>query len=253
MCAVIASPQRIEGMAIHPLLAATIREHFVHVNGVGTDTLSFARSLGTVFCAREGDDPVVNMVIEGDDDAAIPYASCRTAQLSLHTDYATFPQPPRFTISHCIEPDPNWPEGGQSITVMMRPLLDALREERPELYRFLRETPVPFRRAREHERYHSKVETWPIIDAEGKVRFDRTLIEPILMEDGSPDAINAAEKVREFDDYCEQSPHRVSFALAKDEALIIDNHYVLHSRGPCAIRQEAGRTLRREVNLVFLN
>jgi alpha-ketoglutarate-dependent taurine dioxygenase len=240
-------------MSLHPLLAATTREHFVHVKGIGTDTLAFARSLGSVFCAREGDDPIVNMVIEGDDPNAIPYASCRTAQLSLHTDYATFPLPPRFTISHCIEPDPAWPKGGQSITVMMRPLLAALQAERPELYRFLREVPVPFRRAREHERYHSNVETWLIIDVEGRVRFDRTLIEPILIDNGSPEALEAADKVREFDDYCEQSPHRVSFALAKDEVLIIDNHYVLHSRGPCVIRQEAGRTLRREVNLVFLN
>jgi alpha-ketoglutarate-dependent taurine dioxygenase len=193
------------------------------------------------------------MAIEGDDPEQTPYASCRTAPLSLHTDYATFAQPPRFTISHCIEPDPAWPEGGQSITVMMRPLLASLRKERPELYRFLRDMPVPFRRNREHDRYHAGVEQWSIVDAEERVRFDRTLIEPILAEEGSERAREALERVREFDEYCERSPHQVRFALARDEALIIDNHHVLHSRGPCTIRHENGRTLRREVNLVFLD
>lgn len=239
-------------MAIHPILVAASRDHYVHVKGVGTDTLSFARSLGSVFCARSGDDPVVTMIIEGDDPSTIPYASCRTAQLSLHTDYATFARPPRFTVTHCIEPDPTWPQGGQSITVKMRPLLASLRRERPELYRFLREVPVPFRRNREHDRYHANVEKWPIVDAEERVRFDRTLIQPILAEQGGSEERETAERVREFDEYCESSPHQVRFALAQDEALIIDNHHVLHSRGPCTIRHEAGKTLRREVNLVFL-
>lgn len=239
-------------MSLHPLLAAAARDHYIHVRGVGTDTLAFARSLGSVFCGRPGDDPVVTMVIEGDDPEHIPYASCRTAQLSLHTDYATFARPPRFTISHCIEPDPSWPEGGQSITVMMRPLLASLREERPELYGFLRDAPMPFRRNREHDRYHASVEKWTILDAQERVRFDRTLIEPILAEEDGAEAREAAKFVREFDEYCERSPHQVRFALARNEALIIDNHHVLHSRGPCTIRHEAGRTLRREVNLVFL-
>jgi alpha-ketoglutarate-dependent taurine dioxygenase len=239
-------------MSLHPILDMAARDHYVHVKRVGTNTLSFARSVGSVFCARPGDDPIVTMIIEGDDPEKVPYASCRTAQLSLHTDYATFPRPPRFTITHCIEPDPAWPEGGQSITVMMRPVLAALREDRPELYRFLREVPVPFRRNREHDRYHASVEKWPIIDAEERVRFDRTLVEPILAEQGNSEGHEIAQRVREFDEYCERSPHQVRFALARDEALIIDNHHVLHSRGPCTIRHESERTLRREVNLVFL-
>ena len=239
-------------MSLHPILATAARDHFVRIRRVGTDTLTFARSVGSVFCARPGDDPVVTMAIEGDDPDKIPYASCRTAQLSLHTDYATFPRPPRFTISHCIEPDPAWPDGGQSITVFMRPLLAALREERPALYRFLREVPLPFRRNREHSRYHASVERWTILDANEQVRFDRTLIEPILAEEGGADADEAAARVREFDEYCERSPHQLRFALAQDEALIIDNHHVLHSRGPCTIRQTGDRILRLEVNLVFL-
>jgi len=239
-------------MSLHPILATAARDHYVHIKGVGTDTLAFARSVGSVFCARDGDDPIVTMTIEGDDPEKIPYASCRTAQLSLHTDYATFVRPPRFTISHCIEPDPAWPDGGQSITVMMRPLLAAMRAERPQLYRFLRDVPLAFRRNHEHSRYHANVEKWPILDGEDRVRFDRTLIEPILVEEGGADADEALSRVREFDEYCEHSPHQVRIALAQDEALIIDNHHVLHSRGPCTIQHTEDRTLRREVNLVFL-
>lgn len=239
-------------MLLHPLLESAARDHYVHVKRVGVNSLAFAQRLGPVFYARPGDDPVVTMVIEGNDPVAVPYASCRTAQLSLHTDYATFKHPPRFTISHCIEPDPDWPHGGQSITVMMRPLLLALQAERPALYRFLLTTPLPFRRNREHDRYHGNVEKWHVLDTQGRVRFDRTLIEPILLEDSDPAAQEALERVREFDEYCEKSPHQVRFALARDEALIIDNHYVLHSRGSCTIREIDGRPLRREVNLVFL-
>lgn len=239
-------------MLLHPLLESAVRNHYVHVKDLGRGSLEFAQGLGRVFRARPGDDPVVTMVIEGDDPEKVPYASCRTAQLSLHTDYATFQNPPRFTITHCIEPDPEWPNGGQSITVMMRPLLLDLQAERPELYRFLLTTPLPFRRNREHDRYHDSVERRLVIDEGGRVRFDRTLIEPILLETADEGRDEALKRVHEFDEYCEQSPHQVRLALARDEALIIDNHHVLHSRGPCSIRHEPERILRREVNLIFL-
>ena len=90
------------------------------------------------------------------------------------------------------------------------------------------------------------------IDKAGRVRFDRTLIEPILLEEAGAEASAALQRVAEFDEYCASTTYQTCFALARDEALIIDNHHVLHSRGPCTILEEGGRFRRREVNLVFL-
>jgi alpha-ketoglutarate-dependent taurine dioxygenase len=237
---------------MHPLLVETEVEGLVHVRDVRSTSLEYARSLGEVFHARSEDDPIVTMKIEGDDPAAIPYASCRSAALSLHTDYATFSTPPRFTITHCIEPDPEFPKKGLSIVIRTAPVVEHLRNKEPELYALLKSACFPFRRNAEHDRYHADVPLHPILDDGDQVRFDRTLILPSLENSSDDGRSTLIDAVFAFEDLCLRHGERFELALDTGDILIIDNRRVIHSRGECTVHHENGRIRSREVNLVFL-
>lgn len=238
------------GVAIRQAVLDQVdRDGWACIDDVLLDSIDFGRSLGEIFQAHPEDDPVVSMIIEGDDPAAIPYASCRTDRLSLHTDYATFALPPRYTITHCIRPDPLWPDYGRSIVIPIAPVIAGLANQRPQLLDFLRNQSLPFQRNAEHGRYHHDVPQWTILDDQDRVRYDRTLIEPVLEARQDHEAL---ERVREFDDYCESSPHLIEIALKARQALIVDNRKVIHSRSECSYSPEADVLLNRHVNLVFL-
>jgi alpha-ketoglutarate-dependent taurine dioxygenase len=215
------------------------------------DTLSFAKTLGEVFHARADENPIVNMKIEGSDPLITPYASCRAEELSLHTDYATFLNPPRFTITHCLEPDPKFPHLGKSIVVELDPVLVHLREQEPFLDKFLRERRVPFQRNAEHNSYHSDVPTFSVLDQD-LVRFDSTLILPHLERSATENDFQSAKAIRQFEMLCHKLGRRSEIALDRMEVLIIDNRRLVHSRGPCSIRYVGEHPVSREVNLAFL-
>lgn len=237
---------------MHPVLEEVLARGYAHLTGVTAETLAFAETLGEVFRPRRDESPIVTMKIEGDDPVLTPYASCRTSELSLHTDYATFPDPPRFTITHCIDPDPEFPQKGVSIVLLLGPVIEHLRMHEPSLLTLLRRGVFPFRRNAEHDLYHATVPTYPILDGEGRVRFDRTLIVPHLERSGGPDRLLLADAVLRFEQACAERAPRVEIALDRHEVIIIDNRRVLHSRGECTVRHEDGRLVSREVNLAFL-
>lgn len=238
---------------LHPLLQMTLDKCWVRICGVSGDTLDYGKSLGPIFEVRPGESSIVTMKIEGNDPEVTPYASCRCMALSLHTDYATFPEPPRFTITHCREPDPEFPNKGQSILLLIEPVLKYLREQEPHLDKIMRTVPVPFRRNAEHDVYHNKDVPWhTIIDTDDNVRFDRTLIVPALDDSNHPQKTTLIEAILQFEDLCTRIGGRVEFALDTDDILIIANRKVVHSRGECSVRQEKNRLISREVNIVFL-
>lgn len=240
-----------QGQPLNPLLQATLAGAFVRIKNVRMDTLAFAKSIGEVFQARADEDPIVNMKIESSDPLITPYASCRPEELSLHTDYATFSEPPRFTITHCLEPDPEFPRLGKSIVVELEPVLRHLCEHEPVLDQLLRERALPFRRNAEHDAYHQGVPAFPVL-AQDRVRFDSTLILPWLDASDTEQDRDLARAVRRFEILCRDLGKRTEFALERWEVLIMDNRRVVHSRGPCSIRREGGCIQSREVNLAFL-
>lgn len=237
---------------MHPLLRETLDRGCLQVRQVFDPTLDYARSLGKVFEARPGEDPIVNMKIEGDDPEVTPYASCRTEELSLHTDFATFPLPPRFTITHCIEPDPRFPDFGCSIVILLDKVLKHIRIQEPALDRLLRTKPMPFRRNVEHDSYHSKVPAFTVIDEFDHVRFDSTLIVPALEAEDSPDRAELIDAALRFEELCQLYGERVEVPLDRNEVLICDNHSVVHSRSSCTVQMLDGKLVSREVNLAFL-
>jgi hypothetical protein len=237
---------------MHPILNEVVAKGYVHLSGVATDTLTYAETLGEVFRAVKDEDPIVTMKIEGDDPMRTPYASCRTPALSLHTDYATFVEPPRFTVTHCIEPDPDFPLKGVSIVLLLRPAIDHLKVKEPALLELLRREAFPFRRNAEHNHYHKEVATYAILDGKDRVRFDRTLIVPYLERSEYADRAMLMDAVLRFEEVCSEHAERVEVALDRREVLIVDNRRVLHSRSECTARQGDGQLLSREVNLAFL-
>ena len=219
---------------------------------VRAPTLEFARSIGEVFHARPDEDPIVTMKIQGSDALVTPYASCRTAELSLHTDYATFLDPPRFTITHCLDPDPEFPDLGKSIIVQIDEVLTHLREQESDVDHLLRNGCFPFCRNAEHEAYHDDdVPEFPILEGD-LVRFDSTLVLPALERSRRPDRESMIHAVRRFEYLCHKLGRRTEFALDRREVLITDNRRVVHSRGPCSVRNEGNVLVSREVNLAFL-
>jgi len=237
---------------MHPLLRETLAAGYTVVADVRLATLEFARSLGEVFTARPDDEPIVTVKIDGDDAATTSYASSRCAELSLHTDYATFTEPPRFTITRCIEPDPDYPNKGRSIVVKIDRVVEHLRSNEPGLDRILRTSPVPFRRNAEHERFHGEVPRFPVLDEQSRVRFDATLITPVLGGEDRPDRAELLDAVSRFERLCHRHGERVEVALDRCDVLIIDNRRVVHSRSECTYRRDGERLVSREVDLAFL-
>ena len=237
---------------MHSLLEEALAHAYVRVFDVQVPTLEFAQSIGEVFHARPNEDPVVTMKIEGNDALVTPYASCRTAELSLHTDYATFLNPPRFTITHCIDPDPEFPVLGCSIIVQIDEVLAYLRKREPEVDRLLRNRCFPFRRNVEHEAHHdAEVPEFSILEGD-LVRFDSTLVLPVLEQSRSPIRESMIHAVRRFEELCHSLGRRTEFALDRGEALITDNRRIIHSRGLCSVRNDGNGLVSREVNLAFL-
>jgi len=237
---------------MHPVIEEVLARGFVHLPDVTIDTLVFAESIGTVFRPLADENPIVTMKIEGNDIDKTPYASCRTPALSLHTDYATFPSPPRFTITHCIEPDPEFPGRGVSIVLLLRAAIQHFEKNERALLGLLKSEVFPFCRNAEHELYHSTVPAFAILDVEGRVRFDRTLILPHLDPAGDARKADLIDAVLRFETLCNEHAERFDIALDRHEVLIVDNRRVLHSRNECTVRNEGTRQLSREVNIAFL-
>lgn len=237
---------------MHPVLEEVLTDGYVHLRGVAGETLAFAESLAEVFRPLKDESLIVTMKIEGNNPVTTPYASCRTPELSLHTDYATFPVPPRFTITHCIDPDPEFPRKGVSIVLFIAPVIEYLRAHAPSLLLLLRTGEFPFRRNAEHGLYHATTPTYPILDGDDRVRFDRTLIVPHLERSDWPDRTLLIDAVLHFERLCAERAERVEIALDRNEVLIFDNRRVLHSRSECTMRHEGDRLMSREVNLAFL-
>lgn len=244
--------KKMQEIVTHTVLQTVESIGYLHLKRVTAKTRDVAERFGKIFQPLAKESPIVTMKIEGNDPVNTPYASCRTPALSLHTDYATFPKPPRFTLTHCIEPDPGSPPGGASIVLLLKPVFDHLKVREPELLALLRRDVFPFHRNAEHSLYHSSVPTFPILDEQMRVRFDRTLILPHLEKIDTRESQELRNAVAGFEQLCEQRANRLEIVLNKDEVLLIDNRRTLHSRSECEVLYDGDVLRSREVNLAFL-
>jgi hypothetical protein len=252
-------------MYSHETLQETRQNLFCHVKNVDRDTMSYVKTLDSpLFRPNASDsdqDTIVHLKIMPFDD----YASCRGDELSIHSDYATFETPNRFTFTHCITPDPKFPNYGKSLIFLPRKALEYIEKHESKLFHFLTTTPVPFCRNVEHDLYHKgTVPHYLIYDKSiDRIRFDKTLILPTLNASfnltvlersayNMTDAQELARMVEQFDHLCHIHAEKIEIALNKNEGLFIDNWKVLHSRGECSVVIDQGKVISREVNLAFL-
>lgn len=140
-----------------PILGKVLNDGYALLSGITEQTLTFAESLVEVFLPLRDECTIVNSKIEGNDPLQTPYASCRTPALSLHTDNATLPEPPRFTITHWIEPYRNYPLNGISIVLLLEPAIARIQKHDPSFLALLQKDVFPFRRNAEHVLYCSEL------------------------------------------------------------------------------------------------
>lgn len=147
--------------------------------------------------------------------------------LALHSDLPNWRQPPDVQLLYCLENDA---EGGESIFTDGFAAAEALREESPEAFCILSETPIDFRFQDEE---HDIVVRAPVIELDDagrpvEIRFNNWIRDTLRLPLSRVDAWYAA--YRRFW-HCLHDPRRqLEFALVPGQMVAFDNRRVLHGR-----------------------
>ncbi|MHB0775878.1 TauD/TfdA family dioxygenase [Halomonas sp. WWR20] len=147
--------------------------------------------------------------------------------LALHTDLPNWRQPPDIQLLYCLQ---NEAEGGESTFADGFAVAAALRQQAPEAFRMLSETPIDFRFQDEE---HDISVRAPIIqlDADGnplEIRFNNWIRDTLRLPLQSVDAWYAA--YRHFWQLLHDPHHQIEFSLAPGQMIAFDNRRVLHGR-----------------------
>jgi hypothetical protein len=150
-------------------------------------------------------------------------------EISLHTENARPPGPPRMIGLFCIRPALR---GGDSMLASGPAILRRLRAKNPEYVATL-QNPVPFGRRRD-DWIDGRQEDWqPVFSADGdpfNFRYSRYWIDLALEQSEvelDPAVVAAANAV----DHILQIPEvSLKFSLRPGDALLVDNRVVMHGR-----------------------
>ncbi|MGM0982215.1 MAG: TauD/TfdA family dioxygenase [Pseudomonadota bacterium] len=147
--------------------------------------------------------------------------------LALHSDLPNWRQPPDIQLLYCLENDA---EGGESQFADGYQVAEVLRQEDPEAFRLLSETPIDFRFQDEEQDIAVRA---PILtcNAEGRVvevRFNNWIRDTLRLPAETIDAWYRA--YRRFWQLLHDPRHQIAFSLAPGEMVAFDNRRVLHGR-----------------------
>lgn len=223
----------------HALIDAVCRDGFALVTGVpGDGTEVVASWLGPI---RETDFGRVFDIIS-EPDPFTPSQS--SAELDPHTDDPYRYAPPGISILHCVSPCDGG--GGETTIVDGFAVADALADEAPWAHETLRTVPVPYVHRRDSDveqgaAVHLRAEA-PIIsvDHAGRVcgvRFHERSMAPLRLDPDTTDDVYRALIV--FSRMVNSDRFSFRRRLAAGEAVVYDNHRVLHGRN--AITGSRGR------------
>lgn len=156
--------------------------------------------------------------------------------LALHTDLPNWRQPPDIQLLYCLENDA---EGGESQFADGYEVAETLRQEDPDAFRLLSETPIDFRFQDEEQDIAVRA---PILscDTDGRVvevRFNNWIRDTLRLPAETIDAWYRA--YHRFWQLLHDPRHQIEFALAPGEMVAFDNRRVLHGRG--AFDPDSGR------------
>ncbi|TDX31726.1 gamma-butyrobetaine dioxygenase [Modicisalibacter xianhensis] len=147
--------------------------------------------------------------------------------LALHTDLPNWRQPPDIQLLYCLQ---NEAEGGESTFADGFTVAEILRQESPEHFRILSETPIDFRFQDEE---HDIAIRAPIIELDEdsrplEIRFNNWIRDTLRLPLHDVDAWYAA--YRHFWQLLHDPRHQIEFALAPGQMIAFDNRRVLHGR-----------------------
>ncbi|MFD2436636.1 clavaminate synthase family protein [Modicisalibacter luteus] len=147
--------------------------------------------------------------------------------LALHVDLPNWRQPPDIQLLYCLQ---NEAKGGESTFADGFTVAEILREESPEHFRILSETPIDFRFQDED---HDIAVRAPIIELneDGKpleIRFNNWIRDTLRLPLHEVDAWYAA--YRHFWQLLHDPRHQIEFALEPGQMIAFDNRRVLHGR-----------------------
>lgn len=147
--------------------------------------------------------------------------------LALHTDLPNWRQPPDIQLLYCLE---NEAEGGESIFADGFAAAESLRQQDPEAFRILSETPIDFRFQDEEQDISTRAPVLTL-DHDGhmiEVRFNNWIRDSLRLPAHAIDAWYAA--YRQFWQLLHSPEHQLDFALAPGQMIAFDNRRVLHGR-----------------------
>lgn len=147
--------------------------------------------------------------------------------LALHTDLPNWRHPPDIQLLYCLENDA---QGGESLFADGFRVAEVLRDESPDAFRILSETPIDFRFQDETQDIAFRA---PILecDADGRVvevRFNNWIRDTLRLPVHEIEAWYDA--YRRFWQLLHDSRHQLEFALSPGQMIAFDNRRVLHGR-----------------------
>lgn len=150
-------------------------------------------------------------------------------ELKPHTDLPSYSWPPSVQLLHFLV---NQAEGGQSTLVDGWAVLDEMRQQHPEHFRTLVETPVPYQLFSDTEDTQARA---PMVqlDAEGRVRtfrYSNQLALPLDVPFEQVEPFYAAYRV--LGSLIDSDRFKLAFKNTDGDLMTVHSHRVLHGRMP---------------------
>ena len=169
--------------------------------------------------------------------------STGTMNIDLHTENARPPHPPRLIALLCIRPAVL---GGQSLLASGPAVRERIARDRPEHLPAL-ERPIPFGRRREDWSDGIEYDEQPVFSpgAPFTLRYSRYWTDLAVEQSELSLPPETAAAIDAVDELLAGTDIPVEFALAAGDALIVDNHVVMHGRREFEDDPAARRRLAR--------
>lgn len=224
---------------------------FVHIKGLPTtEATKLFPALGCL---------IGKLFIDPFEESAIIKAHVSSKQslmgnqlrcLPMHTDYSMAAEPPQYTMSLCIEPDPTTDLGNVLISDVEAACFGV--ETAPDFERF-HTIPLPFA-ARNANGNPDLLES-PIISRNAPdggilVRYHRSRIRQGFILQNQEPTPEQSSMIIAFEQLATRSAQTIQ--LQSGDMLIIDNHRCVHARTRCSIQvNKEGETKGRKMHFLF--
>jgi alpha-ketoglutarate-dependent taurine dioxygenase len=224
---------------------------YVQIRGLPTSStkqsfLAIGSLLGTIFIDPAESSAVINAHVKPSE----MLMGNQLRHLPFHTDYSMLREPPRLTMSLCLDPDP-MPGWGAIQVADIEAMIFGV-ESDPDVHRFF-SVPFPFA-ARREQNDVSLIES-PIIVKESHsehilVRYHRSRIRQGFFAQKMEPTPEQTATMLAFERHAAE--HTYAMHPEVGDITVIDNHRMVHARTCCSIVVDADGTTRgRRMQFLF--